>query len=392
MSTTLIIPDTHLGAGTLLGKPGIGSALNSRLVDQLNILEWILSKAIEFMVSNIVLTGDIFDDSKPHPSVITSFINWLKKCTDNDISVHIIAGNHDVFRSGQFYISPLDIISAADIDNVYVYKHISTLHTQGASFTLIPFRDRRSFNMNSNADALSAMQHKLPYELAEINKSNAKVVVGHLAIEGSIPIGNEVSDSSNELFCPISMFKGYDYVWMGHIHKPQIISKNPFVAHIGSMDISDFSETEQEKYIVIFDTESSETYRYLSIPTRPLKQISIVVPDNITDTTSFIVNEINKYNNIEKSIVKINVSLPNTEIRSPDRTIIDKSLNDKGVFHLFRLNEERKISTVKKHISINMDNSINEITAIKMYADLNIDDKNKNDFIILANSIVEECK
>lgn len=393
MSTTIVLGDVHLGKGLSIGKPGLGSALNSRMVDQFNILEWTLERAIEFMASNIIITGDIFEDPKPHPTVVALFISWLKKCTDSDMEVHIIAGNHDVLRSGQFYMSALDVISAADMEGVFVYKYMSTLHTPGASFTLMPFRDRRSFNMDSNAEALKAMGDKMPYELAGIDLSNAKIVIGHLALEGSIPVGDEIDDMTNELFCPVSMFKGYDYVWMGHVHKPQTMSKAPLVAHIGSMDISDFKESDHKKVIVVFNPKNSEPYKYLEIPTRPLNQISVSVPATITDTTNYIVKELkNKYRDLSKSIVRLNVSLENPDVINVDRAVLESCLNDLGTFHICRINEERRVAPIKKIAATEgIDNTVNESTAIKMYADANVDDAMKNDFIAAANLVVKEC-
>lgn len=393
MAKTLIIGDPHIGRSTAsMGKPGIGNALNSRLVDQSNILEWILLQAIELAVNNIIITGDVFHEPKPHPTVVCLLISWLKRCTDADINVHIIAGNHDVFRSGQYHISALDIISAADIDNIYIYKDMSTIHTIGASFTLLPFRDRRSFNTDSNTAALKIINNRMPYELAGIERSHAKVVIGHFAMEGSIPVGDEIDDMGNELFCPVSMFNGYDYVWMGHIHKPQIMSKNPFVAHIGSMDLSDFGEASHKKYIVIFDPDSSEHYKYIEIPTRAINQISVSVPENIENPTEYVINEINKTNNLNKSIVKLNISLDNSEKIYINRSLIEQSLIDKGVFHITRINEERKVNLIKKNITETIDNTVNESTAIKMFAEANIDESIRNDFISLANNIVKEIK
>lgn len=393
MSATILLGDPHLGKGLSIGRSGIGSALNSRIVDQCNILEWVLVQAIEHMAGNIIITGDIFEDPKPHPMIISLFVSWLKKCTDNDIDVHIIAGNHDVLRSGQFYMSALDIVSSADMDGVYVYKHISTLNTSGASFTLLPFRDRRSLNIESNASAVDALASKIPYELAGIDLSNAKIVVGHLAIEGSIPVGDEIDDKLNELYCPISMFKGYDYVWMGHVHKPQIMSKSPFVAHIGSMDISDFSETDHKKVIVVFDPDNSTPYKYLEIPTRPLNQISISVPASVKDTTNYVINEINnKYKNLSKSIVRLNVSFDSTDVINVDRSVVEKTLIDLGAFHISRINEERKVTPIKKSSATeSIDSTVNESTAIKMWADSNIDPEIKDEFIALANQVVREC-
>lgn len=393
MSATIILGDPHLGKGCSIGKPGIGSALNSRIVDQFNILEWTLSRALEVAASNIIITGDIFEDPKPHPMIVALFISWLKKCTDSDIDVHIVAGNHDVLRSGQFYMSALDIISAADMDGVFIYKYMSTFHTPGASFTLMPFRDRRSFNVESNAAALKLMQDKMPYELSGIDLPQAKVVIGHLAIEGSIPVGDEIDDMTNEIFCPVSMFKGYDYVWMGHVHKPQIMSKAPYVAHIGSMDLSDFSESDHDKVIVVFDPKHSQPYKHLEIPTRPLNQISVSVPASIIETTDYVIKELkDKNKDLTKSIVRLNISLENSDVMNVDRASIEKCLNDLGAFHICRINEERKVSPIKKSAATEgIDSTVNESTAIKMYADANVDVSIKNDFIALANQIVKEC-
>lgn len=393
MSATLIVPDPHLGKGLSLGKPGIGSALNSRIVDQFNILEWVLDRALEFNASNVILTGDVYDDPKPSSTIVSLFMSWLKKCTDHDLNIHIVAGNHDILRSGQFYTSALDIISAADMEGVFIYKYMSTLHTPGVSFTMMPFRDRRSFNVDSNAAAAKLMQDKMPYELSGIDNSQAKVVIGHLAIEGSIPVGDEIDDMTNELFCPVNMFKGYDYVWMGHVHKPQIMSKSPFVAHIGSMDISDFGESDHNKVILIFDTKASVPYKYLEIPTRPLNQISLSVPVTITDTTDYVVKELSKkYTSLARSIVRLNVSLESSDVINIDRAVVEKCLDGLGAFHICRINEERKVAPIKKSAATEgIDSTVNETTAIKMYADANVDDSIKNDFVALANQIVKDC-
>lgn len=393
MSVALVVGDPHLGKGCSIGRPGIGSAINSRIADQFTILDWVFDRALKFYAVNIILTGDIFDDPKPNSIIVSMFISWLKKCTDADIDIHIVAGNHDILRSGQFYTSALDIISAADMDGVFVYKYISTLHMPGVSFTMLPFRDRRSFNVDSNAAAVALMQDKMPYELSGIDKSQAKVVIGHMAIEGSIPIGDEIDDMTNELFCPPSMFKGYDYVWMGHIHKPQTMFNTPYISHIGSMDVSNFSESDHKKVIVIFDPKASEPYKYLEIPTRPLNQISVSVPETITDTTSYVVKELfEKHNSLARSIVRLNVSLENSDVVSIDRTVVEKTLNDLGAFHICRINEERKVAPIKKSAATEcIDNTVNESVAIKMYADANVDASMKNDFVALANEIVNDC-
>jgi DNA repair exonuclease SbcCD nuclease subunit len=111
----LICGDPHLGKGTSLGKTVIGTNINSRIQDQLNLLDWNLEQALTHHISDIILTGDIFDEPKPSTSLITMFLSWLKKCQAHHLNVHLIVGNHDIIRSGNAYNSPIDVIEECDL-------------------------------------------------------------------------------------------------------------------------------------------------------------------------------------------------------------------------------------------------------------------------------------
>lgn len=385
----IIVPDLHLGKGLSMGKSGIGTILNSRLVDQINILDWILSQAIENNASIIVFTGDIFEEVKPFHQIISIFISWLKNCTDYDIKVHIVAGNHDILRSANHYISALDIISSSDMEDVFFYKDIATFQISDICFTLLPFRDRRSFNTNSNEEAINLLREQLP----KPNKDMINVLVGHLSVEGSIYVGDEIDDSMNELFCPLEMFNDYDYVYMGHIHKHQVMSANPYVVHLGSCDMSDFSEADQKKFIVVFNSKLDDPQKHIQIPNRPLHKVSIQVPENIKDTTSFVVDQIKALDtDFKKSMVKLDITLESEELVNVNRSIIEKELLDRGTFHISRISEQKQISSVKKKFADEIDNTINESTAIKIYAETNLEQEAQDIFIATANSIIDEYK
>ena len=400
MSQVLILGDVHLGKSANLSKSTIGANLNSRIQDQLNLLDWTLETAHDSLVSDIIITGDVFEDPKPHPSLITLFISWLKKCEIYDINVHIIMGNHDVLRNGFIYTSPLDILTEVELHNVHVYKDLNTIFIGSTAFTLIPFRDRKSFAVQTNSEALNLLKESIVYELASIPQTYKKVVVGHLVIEGSIPVGDEIDDITNELFCPVDMFNGYDYVWMGHVHKPQIMKKNnPFVAHIGSMDISNFGETEQKKYVVIFDAIQDGSYkleneiwgiRYL--PTRQMKKISITVPQETEDTTKYILEQLKNNDNLDNSIVKVEISLSSPELQSANKSVIEKYLSSKGVFNVAGILESKKINVVKKDNNNVLDTKMDVASAIKIYSDTYINEEEREKFIELSMDIYSTYK
>lgn len=390
MSFAIILGDVHLGKGVAIGRAGIGANLNSRIADQSNLLDWTLDQAVERSIDNIIITGDIFEEPKPHPTLITLFLAWLKKCQAYDVQVHIILGNHDMLRSGTVFTSSLDIISEVDLDNVSVYKNIDTIIIDYTAFTLMPFRDRKSFSVSANTDAITLLRDSLVYELAGIPMTYKKMLVGHLSIEGSIPVGDEIDDITNELFCPLDMFEGYDCVWMGHVHKPQVMKKNnPHIAHVGSMDISNFGETDHKKHIVIVDCMSSDHHFEIEyLPTRPLRKFSITVPKDTEDTTSYVIDEIKKSNlDLTRSIARVEVSLAVPELKSINKSIIEKYLTDNGTFNVTGITESKKAVLLKKKVSSTIDSKMDVVPAIKAFAEAHIDASLREAFIELAVEI-----
>jgi exonuclease SbcD len=390
---TLIVGDLHLGKGLSSGRPSIDGSLNSRVSDQVRILNWIVDTSIQNNISRLILTGDIFEEIKPDNYLVVIFMDWLYNCVSNNLEVHIVLGNHDLKRVGSRYTSVLDIIESADITNVFVYNKIYTLNTPGVSFTLVPFRDRRSLDADTVPDAIDKIKQCFPFELAEIPTNNDKVLIGHLAIEKSF-FTDEIDDVSNELMVPSGIFEGYDFVWMGHVHRPQVLQKkNPYIAHIGSMDISDFGETDQQKVVILYDSTLKGKFTEIPIPTRPLRRIRLDVPKN-KDATDFVITSINNMEHVtpfKNAIVKLEIKILNPEGAELDRSAIINLLKSLGSFHISGFSESRNVSVVsdeKKHIT---DSAIDPKAAVKLYADLlEHNDNDKNEFILLCNSIIDE--
>lgn len=393
--SVLILGDPHIGRSLNIGKSIPGSQLNSRVIDQLNLLDWVLEQAIENHCNNIIITGDIFEDPKPAPSLVALFMSWIKKCELHEIHVHIIMGNHDIIRNGTASFSPLDIIIEADLEFATVYKNISTILIDTSAFTIIPFRDRKYYNTNSNAEALNILNSSLVYELSSIPITYQKFVVGHLAFEGSLPIGDEIDDLGNELFCPLDFFNGYDAVWMGHIHKPQIMKKKPYLSHIGSMDISHFGETDHIKFITIVDTNSTTlSFKNINIPTRNLKSISITVPESTIDTTKYVIDEIEKADSLKNAIVRVDILLDSPDLPTVSKNEIEKYLISKDVFNISNISQSKKSIVIKKisnntaTLSTKMDIS----STINSYAQAHVPEKFKNSFIEIGLEILNQYK
>lgn len=389
MSKFIILGDVHLGKGTSLGKNNLGFGINSRIQDQLKILDWVMHQAIDNHVSDIFVTGDIFEEPKPPLTLINLFISWLKDCNLHNVNIHIGLGNHDILRHGNSYVSSLDIIGSLDLSNTFVYSNLSTVYIGNYGIIVAPFKDRKSLFCNTNQEAADTLKTHFEYEISSIPNFCKKIMIGHFALEGSIFIGDEINDLVNEIFCSPDMLKGLDYVWMGHVHKPQVMQEQPYIAHIGSMDISDFGECDHEKYIIIFDTET-DSFVHKTIPTRKLKKIQISIPQDVEDGTAYILDYI-KSNEIDDAIVSLNVSTAsdNTKI---NKTQIEKTLISNGAFNISSFSQSKKINIIKKQGNEEFDVNIDVSSALNKYAkDLVPEDLNDT-FLVLAKEIVSQQK
>ena len=119
-----IVPDLHFGQKSF-GKD-YPDKLNSRIQDQLYLMEFIYEETKKRKVNQLIMTGDVFDKEAPEPILISTFFKWLTKVAEI-ARVDIVIGNHDIKRIGNNIISILDTIPAARIKNCFIHKTIETL-------------------------------------------------------------------------------------------------------------------------------------------------------------------------------------------------------------------------------------------------------------------------
>lgn len=382
---TLVVGDLHIGGSLSMGKPSSEDSLNSRVLDQSRILNWIIKLSIEKNVSTLILTGDIFEDPNPETYLQLIFIDWLKECSVHNIHVHIIYGNHDIKRIGKRYVSGLDVIKNLEIENVYYYNSIDTIHTKNFSYTLLPFRDKRSLNIPLD-EANSYYRNLLDMEAACIPSSNKRVAIGHFVISGSIYAG-EIDDVSNEIMLSTNVFDNYDYTWMGHVHTPQIMSTLPYVAHVGSVDISDFGQTEQDKIVIFIDSEKKK-FEEISIPTRKIKRIKLEIPKD-QDATEYLLSQIT--DDFSGSILKIDVKID--EFASLDKDLINNKLKDVGIYHLSSFVQTKNKSILSEEKKSLISDSIQPKDALKLWSSISsFSEEERTLFLQHGLEILEETK
>ena len=160
---------------------------------------------------------------------------------------------------------------------------------------------------------------------------------------------------------------------MGHIHHPQVLQrKEPYAAHIGSMDRSDFSQTEldRDKIIVIYDDDSS-SFVTETLPTRQLRQIDIDVPPN-KDSSDFVINTlavIAKREPMVDAIVRLDVQLLGPDVPNLERSRVETYLYENlSAHHVCKISESRVMSVTCSETGKLFKSDTDVRTSIKLWS------------------------
>ena len=332
----VILGDPHFGGGYSLGKIDSEKQLNSRLLDHAKTMNSVIDYCADNFIDTLIITGDVFEHRRPDSSQISIFSGLLARLSDLDIHTHIVVGNHDIIRSHN--ATTIDMLKKLKLSHVHVWSEIETVHIGNINFIFLPYRTRQMLQCITNNEAVGFISDRIRFEIKSINNDDPVVIVGHYAIKSAKAHGVLLDfNTVSEIVLPVEIFRGIDATIMGHIHQHQIISNDPFVTHVGSMERSDFGEVGEDKYFLVIDTETEKTsYRFEKLNIRDLYDIKI----DQTKTTSDVMEKIEKDiisfsygKNMIGSIVRVEILVNDMIISDINTRKIIKMLYDLGVYH-----------------------------------------------------------
>ncbi len=227
--------------------------------DQKYFIDAICGIVREKNVDAVLLAGDVYDRSVPSAAAIGLYDYAMNRlCGELGVKVLIIAGNHD---SAERLASCAGLLDKAG------------LYLQGAAQReprVVEFADSQVFFLPwmteekikslypEERDGINGLTEA--YRVA-VNHMREKFIPGkrHFLLAHAFITNAETSTSDRAAEIgfatqvPASVFEGFDYVALGHIHKPQQV--NPFIRYSGSpMAYSFGKEERQEKSVTLIDT------------------------------------------------------------------------------------------------------------------------------------------
>ncbi|MRT93921.1 exonuclease SbcCD subunit D C-terminal domain-containing protein [Ancylomarina sp. 16SWW S1-10-2] len=259
----------------------------SQYEEQSQFLDWLETYIKREEISILLVSGDIFDTGVPSTQSQKMYYDFLIKLIHSSCKhVVITGGNHDAPGTIN---APKELLSALQVqvvgkvtENVEDEVFQLSVGDEQVIVAAVPYmRDQdirravagESFDDIGDRYKMALVNHytEVGAYCESIKTENVPVIgMGHLfAIGGStseseqsIYVGN-LGDIGAEDFPKI-----FDYIALGHLHRPQKAGGTNHIRYSGSPTILSFSEIGYEKNVILIETDGG----------KPLKIENVIVP------------------------------------------------------------------------------------------------------------------
>ena len=259
----------------------IGKKLHehSLIEEQKHILKQIYDLAVAHKVDAVVLAGDIYDRSVPGTEAVELLDDFLTDFATAGIPVIMVSGNHDsAVRVGfaDRILEKQGIYIGAEYEGEL--KSVTLEDEYGpVTFVCMPFVKPAVLGCNTLAEAVERMLSVHPLVMS-LNRRY--VLVTHYFVTGEQGEMPQLSDSEVDVNVggldnvPADMFAMFQYVALGHIHRPQHIGSRQ-VYYSGSPLKYSFSEAKGDKSVNLVELTDREVKVEL-LPLKPLHEMRCI--------------------------------------------------------------------------------------------------------------------
>lgn len=252
----------------------------SLLEDQAHILDQILQLAQAERVDALLIAGDIYDRNDPSAEAVRLLDQFLIRAADQGIPCLLTAGNHDspqrvayggqLMKSRGVYVSP---VLSGPLEPVTLEDKFGPVDVYLLPF-LKPAHARAIWPEEQVQDYTQAVKAVL--NRSEIDHSRRTVLVAHQFVVsgGKVPGQSDSETLSVGGLDQVdaAAFAGFDYVALGHIHRPQSIGRET-VRYSGSPLKYSISELDQQKSVVLVTLERRGVVDMKLLPLAPLREL-----------------------------------------------------------------------------------------------------------------------
>lgn len=240
----------------------LGKRVNefSMLEDQEFILTKIINIIDEQKPDAVIIAGDIYDKSVPSAEAVELFDNFLVYLAKRDLKVFVISGNHDsaeriafggrLMNKSGIYMSP---VYSGAVEPITLTDAFGEINLYMLPF-IKPSSVKRFFPESEIASYTDAV--KTAIDAMNINLSKRNILITHQFVTGAVRTESEDISVGGTDNVDVSVFSGFDYVALGHIHRSQKCGGGEFIRYSGTPLKYSFSEANDKKSITVVEIKS----------------------------------------------------------------------------------------------------------------------------------------
>ena len=256
----------------------LGKRVNgfSMLEDQKYILKEILQIISDEQPDGVILAGDIYDKSVPPAEAVELFDEFLTDLAGMGQKVFVISGNHDSPERLAFGNRLMDV-SGIHLSPVYdgtvtpfeLADEHGTLAIWMLPF-LKPAHVRRFFpeeEITSYTDAMAVAINAIGLDTTKRN-----VLITHQFVTGAERSESEEISVGGTDNVDASVFDGFDYVALGHIHGPQNAGGER-IRYCGTPLKYSFSEAGHKKSVTVVELREKGDLSIRTVPLQPYRDM-----------------------------------------------------------------------------------------------------------------------
>ncbi len=276
----------------------IGKRVNefSMLEDQKYILSQILKIVEEEKPDGILLAGDLYDKPVPPAEAVQVLDQFLTDLASYRTAVFLISGNHDspervafgarLMRGQGVYVSPVydGTVQSVCLEDSFgeVWIHLLPYIKPSVVRRVLEIKAMGGANPSLRAEASQTQESfkaatyqeavKSAIERIPVDRRKRNVLVAHQFVTGAGRCESEEILVGGLDQVDASVFDGFDYVALGHIHSPQQIGRET-VRYCGTPLKYSFSEAEQEKTVTVVELGSKGEVFVRQLPLTPIRDM-----------------------------------------------------------------------------------------------------------------------
>lgn len=216
----------------------------------------------------LIIAGDVYDRAVPPPEAVSLFSNFLQRLADADIQAVIIAGNHDSTARLGFAHGMLNRVGIhLRCDYARLAEPVRLVDQKGLEVDVfaLPFVETLPLREALDLDAECARTTTETVAAAldimrEVRREGVPtVLISHEFVGGTLTSESERVFIGGAHVLDASLYQGFDYVALGHLHRPQTAGGDT-VRYSGSLLAYSFSEAGDTKggVSLTFSTEQTE--------------------------------------------------------------------------------------------------------------------------------------